>query len=225
VKVFEETKAISLQFKGERPISAEWQSKSGTSGKIVFDYLIDASGREGIMSTKYLKNRVFTQGLKNLASWGYWTGGATYGIGTRREGAPVFEALTGKLCCLFQSIKYSNVSYIYQIDETGWVWYIPLSNGTVSVGAVVNEEQNTLKRKALREQNPESTLKDYYLSQVKLAPTIARMLENATFVSQSIRSASDYSYAATVKSGPGFRLVGDAAGARLFEHNRYGCLM
>ena len=92
------------------------------------------------------------------------------------------------------------------------MWYIPLNDGTISVGVVVNEEQNKIKRKALREDNPDSTLRDYYLSQVKLAPTIGRMLDNAVFVSSTIKSASDYSYSATVKSGPGFRLVGDAAG-------------
>ena len=49
------------------------------------------------MSTKYLKNRIVTNSLKNLASWGYWTGGGVYGVGTHKEGAPVFEALTGML--------------------------------------------------------------------------------------------------------------------------------
>ena len=95
VKVFEETKVINIEFMGDRPSAAQWQSKSGAQGTIAFDYLVDASGREGIMSTKYLKNRVFTNSLKNIAFWGYWRGGMTYGTGTAREGAPVFEALTG----------------------------------------------------------------------------------------------------------------------------------
>lgn len=82
----------------------------------------------------------------------------------------------------------------------------------MSVGAVVNEEHNIRKRKAFRETNPDSTLKDYYLSQVKLAPMVNKMLQNATFASANVKSASDYSYAATVKSGPHFRMVGDAAG-------------
>lgn len=97
-------------------------------------------------------------------------------------------------------------------DETGWCWYIPLHNGTISVGVVINEAENTRKRKALREKSPDSTLKDYYLTQVKLATTITTMLEKAVLVSPEIKSASDYSYSATKKSGPGFRLVGDAAG-------------
>lgn len=79
-----------------RPIAADYVSKSGVSGTIKFDYLVDASGRAGVMSTKYLKeNRRINQSLKNVAVWGYWKGGAKYAPGTKRENAPWFESLTG----------------------------------------------------------------------------------------------------------------------------------
>jgi flavine halogenase len=78
-----------------RPVSATWASKDGTSGTIKFDYIIDASGRNGILSTKYLKNRKFTQSLKYIANWGYWRGGGIYGAGTSQEGCPFFQALSG----------------------------------------------------------------------------------------------------------------------------------
>ena len=78
-----------------RPISASWERKDGSSGEIKFDYLVDASGRAGIVSTKYLKNRSFNQDLKNLANWGYWKGSISYGVGTTKEGWPFFEALHG----------------------------------------------------------------------------------------------------------------------------------
>lgn len=65
------------------------------NGTIAFNYLVDATGRAGLMSAKYLKNRRFTESLKNIAVWGYWTGVGSYGEGTERAGAPWFEALTG----------------------------------------------------------------------------------------------------------------------------------
>ena len=115
-KAFDGTKVDSIQFEaldaeqilGEnsavtdpgRPVSAIWSRKDGTSGKIRFDYLVDASGRAGIMSTKYMKNRSFNQDLKNLANWGYWKGAIQYGMGTPKEGQPFFEALQG-LCVPF----------------------------------------------------------------------------------------------------------------------------
>ena len=64
-------------------------------GTITFEYLVDATGRAGLMSTKYLKNRSFKDSLKNIAVWGYWAGVGSYGEGTARAGAPWFEALTG----------------------------------------------------------------------------------------------------------------------------------
>jgi hypothetical protein len=63
--------------------------------------MIDASGRAGILSTSYLKNRHFNASLKNIAMWGYWKNVGCYGIGMSREGAPWFEALTGEEVSLF----------------------------------------------------------------------------------------------------------------------------
>ncbi len=108
-KIFDGTKVSAIEFQpveGKddptdetinpgKPVSATWSRKDGTSGEIKFDYLVDGSGRAGVMSTKYLKNRSFNQDLKNTASWGYWKGAIQYGVGTPKEGQPYFEALDG----------------------------------------------------------------------------------------------------------------------------------
>lgn len=111
-KTFDQTKVDSLQFEPYphdgftsedrlanpgRPVSAAWSRKDGTSGTIKFDYLIDGSGRNGIISTKYLKNRRFNEGLKNIAIWSYWKGAKRYKQGEENENSPFFEALNGKL--------------------------------------------------------------------------------------------------------------------------------
>jgi hypothetical protein len=64
-------------------------------GTTTFTHLIDATGRAGLMSTKYLKNRHFNTSLKNIAVWGYWRNVGGYGLGSKRQGSPWFEALTG----------------------------------------------------------------------------------------------------------------------------------
>ena len=79
-----------------RATSAAWSRKEdGSSGKISFDYVVDASGRFGLMCCKYLKNRKYNAGLKNMANWGYWKGAATYAAGKPEEGCPYFEHLSG----------------------------------------------------------------------------------------------------------------------------------
>ncbi|THH13242.1 hypothetical protein EW146_g6960 [Bondarzewia mesenterica] len=133
-QVFHSTKVVSLDFPEPpslgRPTSATWihtpsslnpcAASPTCTGTITYDYVIDASGRAGVLSTKYLKNRRFNSNLKNIAIWGYWTGAGVYGRSTPAEGAPYFEALT---------------------DESGWAWFIPLHNGTTSVGVVMDQKQ------------------------------------------------------------------------------------
>jgi hypothetical protein len=93
--VFEETTVTSLDFDGTRPVSAAYTTSIGVKGTFAFDYLVDASGRYGLMSNKYLKNRKMSPSLKNVAVWGYWKGGGVYAPGTHRQNSPYFEALTG----------------------------------------------------------------------------------------------------------------------------------
>ncbi|KAJ7681861.1 putative halogenase, partial [Mycena polygramma] len=168
-----------------QPVSVTWKSDLGSQGQVRFKYLVDASGRNGIMSTKYLKNRKFNQALRNIAFWGHWAGAGMYAPGTRRENAPYFEALT---------------------DETGWAWFIPLHNGTVSVGVVQKEETSRLKRSTLVGADIHNT---HYLAQLKLAPGVLRLLGTAKLVGE-VRSAGDYSYSASAYAGPNYRIAGDA---------------
>ncbi|KAJ9492835.1 hypothetical protein VN97_g391 [Penicillium thymicola] len=77
-----------------RPAFASWsQKESGASGTIRFNRLVDASGRAGVVSTKYMKNRKYSQGLKSVATWGYWESAAVHGPG---EGDPFFEAVDAR---------------------------------------------------------------------------------------------------------------------------------
>ncbi|KAJ7619465.1 hypothetical protein FB45DRAFT_159835 [Roridomyces roridus] len=198
-KVYEEHKVLSLSFaEGSdfRPTAATFSTPAGDVQSISFDYLVDASGRAGIMSTKYLKNRHMNESLKNIACWGYWTGADMYSPGTERENSPWFEALT---------------------DESGWAWFIPLAGGVVSVGFVMDLKTSASKKAAgaAAAANGSHTLQDHYLSQFALSPRLKKLLGSAKLRTdlggQTIRSASDYSYTAARYSGDHFRLVGDAS--------------
>ncbi|KAG5725691.1 hypothetical protein E4T56_gene7323 [Termitomyces sp. T112] len=170
------------------------------TGTTTFNYLIDATGRAGLLSTKYLKNRHYNASLKNLAVWGYWKGTTLYGAGTARQGSPWFEALT---------------------DESGWAWFIPLHDGTISIGIVVNHK---IFDRALKQPLPPSPFSHpstfnptnskiiaYYLSALALAPGVVELITSGgSMVEGSVKSASDFSYSAASYAGSNYRIVGDA---------------
>lgn len=98
-QVFEETRVTGVDFEDRDgtpcPVSASWKNNQGKVGRISFDWLIDASGRNGVLS-RHLGTRKFNQSLKNVASWGYWKGTGRYENPAASVPPPFFEALDGK---------------------------------------------------------------------------------------------------------------------------------
>ncbi len=116
VRVHEGVAVRSLRFDGERPVAARWQAvDGGATGEIEFDYLIDCSGRSGIMANRYLRSRRHNEAFQNVAVWGYYRGVQHPDVG-----------LTGPIL-------------VGSVPE-GWTWTIPLHDGTTSVGLVVLEK-------------------------------------------------------------------------------------
>ncbi|KAJ7729520.1 FAD binding domain-containing protein [Mycena maculata] len=227
--VYEQTKVTSISFSPfdpKRPVSVSWShvppptplsppaspttsktiipeqplQSEVVTGNTTFTHLIDATGRAGLMSTGYLKNRHFNSSLKNVAVWGYWSGVGTYGTGTPREGAPWFEALT---------------------DESGWAWFIPLHHGQTSIGIVMNQKIYNEKLKEPVEPTcflPSSTpnltnssMVKRYLFNISLAPGVLELITDAGVMeADSVRSATDFSYSAPSYGDCGYRIVGDA---------------
>ncbi|KAJ8495116.1 hypothetical protein ONZ45_g12997 [Pleurotus djamor] len=193
VAVYQKTRVVEVEFDGDpansRPISASWSNKAGDTGSIKFDYLIDASGRSGLLSTRYLKNREFREHLRNVAVWGYWRDVTVYQEGTPRSNAPWFEAMS---------------------DGLGWSWLIPLHDGTTSIGIVMHQDISDRKKRAYPEGTP--SLKQHYLEQLEFLPGVKKLIgEKGYLVEGSMKASQDYSYSAPRYSGDHFRIIGDAA--------------
>ncbi|KAL4989913.1 hypothetical protein BDW68DRAFT_195322 [Aspergillus falconensis] len=78
------SEADDLIFKNAHESGIYFDSVNGRPvlpGTIRFEYLVGASGRAGVVSTKYLRNRVHNPRLLSIAIWGYWTGAKMYGPG------------------------------------------------------------------------------------------------------------------------------------------------
>lgn len=216
VAVFQETKVTELQFSGSRPVSASWTHVNGARGNIAFDYLVDASGRNGIMSVKYLKTRCFSQSLKNVAHWGYWEGTNKYMPGTTRENAVWIEALNGALHILLILLSMIRQS----IDESGWVWFIPLHDGSTSIGVVMDKDLAAKKKNSQDSENHGEKVHRFYLQELHRAPGVMKLLGNArlreTEGAAPVKTTSDFSYAASSYAGDHYRIAGDAGGMRFY---------
>ncbi|MGX7826289.1 NAD(P)/FAD-dependent oxidoreductase [Actinokineospora sp. 24-640] len=123
VTVLEGAEVRQLVFDGPRPRSALWAptGQGGDAGEreIEFDYLVDASGRAGLM-TRHLRTRRHHEVFKNVAVWGYW------------EGAKEIAGPEG-------AIEICSV-------RDGWFWGIPLRDNRLSVGLVIHKDHFAAKR-------------------------------------------------------------------------------
>ncbi|OJX47931.1 MAG: FAD-binding protein [Chloroflexi bacterium 44-23] len=181
-KVFQNVEVRSLQMDGDRPVRAAWQQKAVNGsqpqqGEISFDYLIDASGRNGLMANRYLKNRKYHNVFQNVGVWGYWKN--TDRLATGREG----DIAVGSI-------------------PNGWLWGIPLSDGTMSIGAVMH--------KNIFNQYKNKEMDAIYSEAIDASPLMRKITKNAELISE-VKTESDYSYASEKFCGPGYFMVGDAA--------------
>ncbi len=181
VDVFEGVEVRELSFDNGRPRTATWQrvADGAGSGEISFDYLIDATGRSGLIACRYLKNRRFHDSFQNVAVWGYWTGAGTMSF------APPGSIANGSF-------------------DDGWLWGIPLHDGTMSVGVVQHQARYKERRKAY------ASLEEMYLAAIEACPLIRDLVSSGQLTSQ-LKAEQDYSYMAESLTGPGYLQVGDSA--------------
>ncbi|KAJ7780767.1 FAD/NAD(P)-binding domain-containing protein [Mycena maculata] len=193
--VFQETRVTDIEFDagGQRPVAALWKDSQNRSGRIQFNYLIDASGRRGLLSTKYFGTRQPIQSLKNIAMWSYWCDTGTYKPDSERAGSPFFEALG---------------------DGSGWAWFIPLHGNKTSVGVVMKSEIWSKNKSTFPSQN---SLLEFYLAALKGAPEVKSLIGAGGMINITpnggtpvVMTASDYSYSASSYAGENYRIVGDA---------------
>ena len=75
----------------------------------------------------------------------------------------------------------------------------------------MNEAASKKKKVEMRASQGDVAIAQYYREQLSLVPGLVKLLGSAILVSP-VKSASDYSYSASFSAGPGYRIIGDAAG-------------
>jgi flavin-dependent dehydrogenase len=138
-------------------------------------FVIDASGRDTFLSNKF-KAKQKNPKHNSSALFGHFTDA---------------ERLPGKL--------EGNITIFWFAH--GWFWYIPLADGTTSVGAVC--WPHYLKSRS-------KPLKDFFADTIASCPQLAARLQNATLVDDAVYATGNYSYTSTHCSGERYLMLGDA---------------
>lgn len=121
VKVHEACAVRRIEFEADRPVAVEWQAESGATGFDECDYLVDASGRAGVIAAQRGLRRRVHEVFRNVAIWGYWKG-AQLLPGTPGGGLDAVSC------------------------PTGWYWAIPLRDDRFSVGFVTHRDHFRQRR-------------------------------------------------------------------------------
>lgn len=140
-------------------------------------FLVDASGQEGFIARKR-QSREYDKLFTNMAVWTYYNGA------TRME-APRDGSI---LCAAY---------------EWGWFWCIPLKDGTMSVGTVIDRSMvDTVKQMGIRE---------FMAEAIRRCDLVAEMLATAVPIAADPHMIRDYSYRNRQAVAGRVLLAGDAA--------------
>jgi flavin-dependent dehydrogenase len=173
-QVIEGCRVRDVEFLGDGRVRVYAVHDDGREQTFEASQIIDASGRDTVLGNRLKTKRRNTK-HNSAAMYAHFTG-AQRDCG-KREG---------------------NIS-VYWFDH-GWFWFIPLADGTTSIGAVVWPHYMKSRSVPVRE---------FFMATIALCPPLAERLSAATLVSD-VEATGNYSYACARSSGKNYLLVGDA---------------
>jgi flavin-dependent dehydrogenase len=138
-------------------------------------FLVDATGRDTLMANQFGWKRKYEK-HNSAALFGHFTG-------ARR--------LEGK--------REGNISIFW--FRHGWFWFIPLADGSTSIGAVCWPQYLKSRDKPLA---------GFFADTIAMSPPLAERLQGATLLDDRVYATGNYSYQATRSSGERFLMLGDA---------------
>ena len=162
---------------GDGPFRVRARSEDGSTQIYEGSHLIDASGQHAFLGRRE-RLREYNPFFKNLAIWSYFADAAR---------------MKGDLSDNILSAAHAE----------GWCWYIPLHDGTVSVGAVVDATR-------WKDRAETNALQETYCALIGGCGPVAAMLQGARQVAP-VRAIRDYSYSSRRFFHGGALLAGDAA--------------
>jgi len=178
VTTSDETSVTDIELRKQSPHLVTVKFSNGKTQRISAKIVVDATGQQSLIANRNQLKRV-NPNLKKAAIWSYFENGVVNGGGNP------------EVTCI-----------LHTRSKDAWFWYIPLHDGTVSVG-LVGDNDFVLKRG----QSPEQTFQE----EMENCPGLQRRLRDAACVSR-YHVAKEFSYTTQQASGPGWVLIGDAYG-------------
>ncbi len=137
-------------------------------------FLVDASGRDTLLASRFnIKHR--NPKNNSAAIYGHFTGA---------------QRSSGK--------AEGNIILFW--FDYGWFWFIPLADGTTSVGAVCQPAYVKSRK---------TDLPEFFMATIALCAPLAKRLQNAQLVSP-VTGTGNYSYRSKRMMGKSYIMVGDA---------------
>jgi flavin-dependent dehydrogenase len=133
VEVTQAAQVNAVTFDGDRAAGARWRH-DGRPHSAEFDFVVDASGRAGVLSAQHFRNRRQHDIFRNVAIWSYYQGGA-----------------------LLPDTPNGGINVISSPE--GWYWVIPLKDDVYSVGFVTHQTRFLERRPS--HQNLEKMFLDF----------------------------------------------------------------
>ncbi len=163
---------------GDQHHEVTLQSPDGSRHVVRTKVLVDASGQQALIANRLGLVNIDPM-LKKAAIWGYFS---------EAERNPLVEP---EVTCI-----------LHTEDKLAWFWYIPLSDGRVSVGAVGDNDY--LLKAGMTPEDRFEWLRGR-------CPGVKKRLERAVLTTP-LRVAKEFSYTTSQRAGDGWVLVGDAYG-------------
>lgn len=172
--VVEGCKVTGVEFPKAGGAVAAARDEDGAIRTVRARFLVDASGRDTLLASRFgIKKR--NRKHNSAAMFGHFTGA---------------HRLPGK--------AEGNIS-VFWFDH-GWFWFIPLADGTTSVGAVCWPYYIKSRK---------TDQMTFFKETIALCPALAERLKDAELTGQ-VTGTGNFSYQADRMTGPDYLMLGDA---------------
>ncbi|MDB5396974.1 MAG: hydroxylase [Rhodospirillales bacterium] len=175
-EVIQGVRVSDIEFPEKGGVVATATSEDGSQKQWRARFLVDATGRDTFLATK-LKLKQRNRRHESAAIYGHFTGA---------------ERLKGR--------AEGNIS-IFWFDG-GWFWFIPLSDGTTSVGAVCRPDK-------IKNRNGDDVT-TFFSKLIASCPALAARLRDAAMTGEAT-ATGNYSYNSNSMVGDRYIMVGDAS--------------